>query len=284
MPTVLGLGDNTIDIYVDRGVQYPGGNALNFAVYAKMLGASAHYMGCIGDDDYGTQIENALKAEGVAAPRLRRTAAQTSWSRVRHTDGDRWFDGSHLYSADEYELSLSDDAYFDFFDLIHTSVNSMLDDRIEDIVSVSRRLSYDFSDKFTDSSLNRIAPHLDFAVLSQAGGDFADAVALANKVSDLGAKEVLVTRGSEGALCLSGEDLLQQGIIPTKAIDTLGAGDSFAAAYIVNRLKEVEPKQALLLAAQFASEICQVEAAFGHGQPATHIPDSNRPQREGQMV
>ncbi len=53
MLSLLGLGDYTIDIYVDRGVQYPGGNSLNFAVYAKRLGVDARYMGCIGDDAYG---------------------------------------------------------------------------------------------------------------------------------------------------------------------------------------------------------------------------------------
>lgn len=284
MPTVLGLGDNTVDIYVDRGMQYPGGNALNFAVYAKMLGAVSHYLGCIGDDAFGDLIEEALAAESVSAPRLRRTAKQTSWSRVRHTDGDRWFDGSHLYTADEYQLSLSDDAYFDFFDLIHTSVNSMLDDHIEAIASVSRRLSYDFSNKFTDSSLSRIAPHLEVAVLSQAGEDLSSSEALAQKVANFGVRDVLVTRGSEGALCLSGGQLFTQGIVPTNAIDTLGAGDSFAAAFIVNRLKDTDTQQALQLAARFASKICQVEAAFGRGQPTTSIPDANRPQQEGQMV
>lgn len=284
MPTVLGLGDNTIDIYVDRGMQYPGGNALNFAVYAKMLGAASHYLGCIGEDAYGDQIEEALKAEGVYAGRMRRTAKETSWSRVRHTDGDRWFDGSHLYSADEYDISLDDQAYMDQFDLVHTSVNSILDDRIDEIVSVSRRLSYDFSDKYTDSSLSRIAPHLEVAVLSQAGGDAKAAEALANKVAALGVRHVLVTRGSAGAMCFVGGKLFEQGIIPTKAVDTLGAGDAFSAAYIVEMLKETETQQCLRIAAHFASKICQVEAAFGHGQPAKSIPPSNQSQEEAQAI
>ena len=186
MLSLLGLGDNTIDIYVDRGVQYPGGNSLNFAVYAKRLGADAHYMGCIGNDTYGVQIEDALMVENVPSPRLRRTAARTSWSRVRHTAGDRWFDGSHLYTAEEYGISLDDEAYIGQFDLVHIGANSMLDDKINEIARASKRLSYDFTDKYSDSSLGRIAPHADVAFLSNADGGLPAAHALAKHVAKLG--------------------------------------------------------------------------------------------------
>ena len=32
---VLGLGDNVVDRYVNKGIMFPGGNAVNFAVYAR---------------------------------------------------------------------------------------------------------------------------------------------------------------------------------------------------------------------------------------------------------
>ncbi|GAY79091.1 hypothetical protein NBRC111894_4645 [Sporolactobacillus inulinus] len=32
---VLGLGDNVVDIYEYKQTMYPGGNALNFAVFAR---------------------------------------------------------------------------------------------------------------------------------------------------------------------------------------------------------------------------------------------------------
>ena len=53
MVRVLGIGDNTVDIYVDQDVQFPGGNAVNVAVMMKRLGAEASYLGCIGTDFLG---------------------------------------------------------------------------------------------------------------------------------------------------------------------------------------------------------------------------------------
>lgn len=43
--SALGFGDNVVDRYEHIRTMYPGGNAVNFAVYAKKCGAarSAYY-------------------------------------------------------------------------------------------------------------------------------------------------------------------------------------------------------------------------------------------------
>ncbi len=41
---VLGLGDNVVDKYENLGIMYPGGNSLNFAVFAKKLGHESSFM------------------------------------------------------------------------------------------------------------------------------------------------------------------------------------------------------------------------------------------------
>ena len=38
---VIGIGDNVCDKYYPAKIMYPGGQAMNFSVYAKMLGADA---------------------------------------------------------------------------------------------------------------------------------------------------------------------------------------------------------------------------------------------------
>ena len=71
---ILGLGDNTIDTYVDAGLQFPGGNAVNVAVMARRLGAETSYLGCWGDDEGGRLLEDALTAERVDLSHVRRIA------------------------------------------------------------------------------------------------------------------------------------------------------------------------------------------------------------------
>ncbi len=60
---LLGLGDNTVDTYVDQGTQYPGGNAVNVAVFAHRLGLAAGYLGCLGADAAGDLLLQALQAK-----------------------------------------------------------------------------------------------------------------------------------------------------------------------------------------------------------------------------
>ena len=44
--SALGFGDNVVDKYEHIKTMYPGGNCVNFAVYAKMFGAKrSAYMG-----------------------------------------------------------------------------------------------------------------------------------------------------------------------------------------------------------------------------------------------
>ena len=43
---VIGLGDNVVDMYMHRNVMYPGGNAMNFAVYANLMGG-IRIFGCL---------------------------------------------------------------------------------------------------------------------------------------------------------------------------------------------------------------------------------------------
>lgn len=44
MVKVIGLGDNVVDKYEHIRTMYPGGNALNFAAYAKRLGVNSAFL------------------------------------------------------------------------------------------------------------------------------------------------------------------------------------------------------------------------------------------------
>ena len=47
---LLGIGDNVSDQYVHTNTMYPGGQALNVAVFARMQGAEAGFLGAFGND------------------------------------------------------------------------------------------------------------------------------------------------------------------------------------------------------------------------------------------
>ena len=59
----LGFGDNVVDRYEHIHTMYPGGNAVNFAVYAKKCGAArSAYMGIFGNDAAAEHVIASLEA------------------------------------------------------------------------------------------------------------------------------------------------------------------------------------------------------------------------------
>ena len=97
-----------------------------------------------------------------------------------------------------------------------------------------------------------------------------------------GCGRVIATRGSAGALYYDGADFFRQPPDPVEPVDTLGAGDSFATAFLLSFLEsleragermaadrplyEEEVRAALRRGAAFAAKTCLVQGAFGHGK------------------
>jgi len=61
---IAAVGDNCIDLYVNTGEFYPGGNAVNVAVYVKRMNGDSSYTGVVGNDDYGKFMIASLNKKG----------------------------------------------------------------------------------------------------------------------------------------------------------------------------------------------------------------------------
>ena len=86
MLKVLGLGDNVCDVYLHTGTMYPGGQAVNFAVYARMLGAESDFMGVFGKDAVADHVQASLDAHGVGHSHCRIYEGENGFARVTLVD------------------------------------------------------------------------------------------------------------------------------------------------------------------------------------------------------
>jgi fructoselysine 6-kinase len=278
MVRVLGIGDNTVDIYVDQGVQFPGGNAVNVAVMMNRLGAEASYLGCIGTDFLGDMIKDALASERIDTSHLRVIPGPNAWSRIRHVGNDRVFDGSYPSSRDHYRLVDDDFDFIAAHDLAHSSVYSGLEEELARIGETALLLSFDYSSEYSDTYIARTAPHLDIAFLSDAQGSDDDCTALARQVAAHGPRIVVITRGGKGALALAADRIFEQPVSPARLVDTLGAGDGFIAAFLLATVKGEAIETALEKGAEHAAQVCTYRGAFGYetsirpGQPGLVRP------------
>jgi len=265
-PRILGLGDNTVDTYVDAGRQFPGGNAVNVAVLARRRGAQASYLGCLGDDEAGALIHAALQKEGIELGRCRRIAGgANARALIAHNDGDRRFIGSSPGVRARYDFTDEDFAFIAAHDLTHTSINSDLEDALPRMADAAPCLSFDFSERWTQEYLARTAPEVDIAFLSyprQPDGACEDLLATC---AAHGVAVAVVTRGAAGAIACVGGRIYRQAIVPTKIVDTLGAGDGFIAGFLLAHLRGAQTSDALAAGADYAAQVCTWQGAFGHG-------------------
>ena len=266
MIRLIGVGDNTVDTYLHKRMLFPGGNALNVAVLAQRYGHPSAYLGWLGKDERGDLIMKALEKEGVDTSHCRVIeGVATSYSQVTLVDGDRVFGEAFKGATALLRLEEKDFAYIAGFNLVHTSVFSYIEDQIEALKQASQRLSFDFSQQLDDDYLAKILPHVDIAFFSLADVSQKDMKDLMHKAIASGPSLVVMTRGKDGAWVFDGQNLYHQGIMPVDAIDTLGAGDAFAARFLVEYMDGEPIPLAMKRGAQSAAQNCTWYGAFGHG-------------------
>ncbi|MEJ1160618.1 PfkB family carbohydrate kinase [Prosthecomicrobium sp. N25] len=267
---ILGLGDNTVDTYVDLGLQFPGGNAVNVAVLARRLGCETAYMGCLGSDSTAAVIETALRDEDVDLARCRRRPGPNARVLIAHNEGDRRFVRSSPGVRGAWGgFDAADLAYVGSFDHVHTSIYSELGSALPAIGRVARSLSFDYSERWTPENLAATLPDVGIAFLSYPKVAEAECRRLAEDCAARGPRIVVVTRGLDGSVALVDGEWHRGGVVPTEVVDTLGAGDGFITAFLVSRLCGRTVPEALMAGAAHAASVCRYRGAFGHGSPWT---------------
>uniref|UniRef100_UPI0023A7B09E PfkB family carbohydrate kinase n=1 Tax=Tepidanaerobacter syntrophicus TaxID=224999 RepID=UPI0023A7B09E len=184
MAKIIGVGDNVVDKYLDLGLMFPGGNALNVAVLSYRYGADAAYMGVLGEDRAGRHIYETLQKEGIDVSHVRITEGPNAYSEVTLVDGDRVFVGGDPGVSTQLSFTEDDFEYMKKFDLIHTSVYSYIEDELKNLKETGKIVSFDFSDSYEQSYLNKTLPYVDFAFFSGSGKSLEEIKDFQKKVSE----------------------------------------------------------------------------------------------------
>ena len=272
VPKIVAFGDNVVDCYADHDQMFPGGNALNHAVFAQRFGATAGYTGAVADDPAGRHIRDALVAEGVDVSGLRVLPGRTAFCVIGSRDGDREFLRADL-GVSIIEPLASDLAKIAQADAVHTGRSSHIDSHLMSF-SKGARLSYDFAVVRDPERIETIAPMCFLATFSGGGLTVSEIADLKASVLAAGADWCLVTRGGAGALLAGPGGVWEAEAAPVEVVDTLGAGDTFIARTLVGLLRGEAPDAILAAAAVESARTCGHLGGFGHPAP-TEIDESH---------
>jgi len=293
-PRVLAVGDAIVDVLVpplprrSRGdAQHTvprlrfvaGGNATNFALQSASLGARTTFVGCVGRDPQATVLRDAYRSAHVEA-RLRRDARPTGATvALASADGSRVLVTAVGANA---ALRLRDvpARSLEAADHVHRAgywwTPGLQGRPTATLLARARRAGASTSlDVATEPSgwsprrvasvracLRHVTTFFGNEAEVRAIGGRANPIEAAHGLCRLGAREVVLHRGANGAVWVSGHDVVASPAFRIRTENPTGCGDVFNAAFVFACLRREDVPTSL---------------RFANACAALHLEDASRP-------
>lgn len=253
----------------------PGGKGANQAVAAARLGAKTYFAGCIGADAFGEMQRQTFSEAGIDTTYLKTHPSEPTGTAVILVGDDGQNSIVVIPSANSgilpsdvaaleplfanldavlVQLEIPLETVEAVFDLAHrTGVLSILD------AGPARPLSPDILRKADIVSPNESEVE---AITGVAVTTLDDAKRAAARLREMGAREVVLKLGANGAYYL-GDESFHVPPYPIEPVDTTAAGDAFTAA-LGFAWKSLPRQQAI----QFANATGALAATVAGAQPS----------------
>lgn len=268
-----------------------GGDTLNTAVYLSRLGVDVGYITALGDDPYSDEMIANWQTEGVDTRLVIRAVGRMPGLYAIRTDeqGERsfyyWRERApvrDLFSFSDFFEVQKSLIVTDFIYLTGITLSLFSDKILPDFIDLldaqrahggkvifdsNHRSSCWSSDDRAKEVYCEVLKRVDMALptLDDEKYLFRDKNAgeCANRHHKAGVSEVVIKMGIDG--CVVSREGLHEEIpllVPRKAKDTTGAGDSFNAAYLAARFKGCKPRAAALIAQKLAAKVVMRRGAI----------------------
>lgn len=259
--TVVGLGDAGVEIvlhvprmpgsdekvFTTRIERHPGGVIANTLCALARLGTSARFLGCVGNDEFGSLVRHSLSAFQVDLATLLVRDGEDTFFCVNLLDpkGEKSLivvETTTMFPspADITDQTLAGAA------LLHTT--GLRADTAVKAMTLARARGMQVSLDLEPSTLRQGPDRMRallagtdlvfvnrYALREIAGGAAAEAAAAT--ILQWGPRMVVLTRGSEGSTILTAAERLHVPAFTVPVRDTTGAGDCYSGAFIHGYLR-----------------------------------------------
>ena len=276
----LAFGEVLWDVYPES--QHIGGAPLNFAAHFRKCGGEAHIVTAVGYDNLGDETVKAIRKLGVGTKYLCRTDVETGKCLV--SLNERGVPAYNLLDNVAYDymekLDLNDEnfelLYFGTLSLRHENNIAVLREIIssnsfrEIILDVNIRAPYYSKDVINFAMENATIVKIseeELPTVMQLIGKIASSVGESAEIISANfekLKMVIITRGENGSLvydCVL-QKLYECSAEKVNVVSTVGAGDSFTAAFSAKYLKTGNVTKALKIATKISGYVVSCEEAI----------------------
>src|SRR5450432_1786123 len=287
---IVGIGEILWDVFPDS--ERLGGATFNFSVNARRLGEEVTFVSAVGDDERGRTARLRAESLGLDPDFIQVVpGAPTGWVSVGlDSQGHPDF---KIHRPAAYDRVILDEPVLARLaawnpDWVYYGTLHQMEPASR---AVTRKLleALPAARKFYDVNLRRdcYTPELVFQLLSEADvvklndDEVAAVEAMAGSAAAslrqftaewsrrMGWRAVAVTRGKDGCAVRIGEDYAEAAGHPITVVDTVGAGDAFAAAFLCG----LSQNWSAARTADFANRLGAVVASRAGGLPEWNTGD-----------
>jgi fructoselysine 6-kinase len=167
---------------------------------------------------------------------VQRLPGATALCHVSHVNGDRVLGDYGEGVMAGFLLRPDDLRFLEEYDLAVTGLWGHAEHSPEAIRAMGIPVAFDGAERPFDPAGRIALPHTDIAFFSVDALDDSSLKEKILAVSAAGPKLVIATRGAQGSLAYDGRCFVSCAPAPCALIDTMGAGDSFIAGFLVSWL------------------------------------------------
>lgn len=250
----------------------PGGSVCNTIDGLAHLGAEAAFIGKVGKDELGQKYGDGLKAIG-AKPLLFETETSTGVAMALVTpDSERTF-GTYLGAAIElapediiidlfrnYDIAYIEGYLVQNHDLVRKAAEMA---RKAGLTIALDLASFNVVEENIDFLKEVVAEYVDIIFANEeeakafTGMEPAEAIHALSELCDISVVKI----GKKGSLIKTNSTLIKVGVIDTKAVDTSGAGDLYAAGFLYGFSKNLSIAKCGEIAALTSGKVISVYGA-----------------------
>ena len=232
--TVAAVGFCCADVYEKLNKIYPTGNGVDWGVHLARMGVPVSVVSVVGTDSYGEKMKEALAAEHIDISHLRTEEGDTCKMMMDLKNGT---DRVHLEEIEgvmkNYALTEEEFNFVARHSMLHTDLFGKVLDKLPAWKEKGVEVVMDFSvfSEDPEYECEKLFPYVDYVFLSYDGKKDDHIKEWVKKIHSYGPKLVTATMGELGSICYDGTTLHEFGIVPTRVVNTVGAGDSYIAGF-----------------------------------------------------
>jgi ribokinase len=245
------------EVNIDLLHQSVGGSAANSALTLSKMGIKTGVMTRVGDDYGGNLIHQALKHAGIGTERVISLDKPTGMAFIAVDDQGERSIYVHMGANAHFQLLEEDRTYIEDAKVLH--LTGMYREVVEEASQHAEILSFNpgmLLSSFGLSKLKNTIMKADMLFLNQKESRILTGMEPsigAGYLVEMGVPMVILTMGGEGAALYTPDEIITSPAAETRVIDTTGAGDTFAAAFLASHLQGRDGLECLKEASLVAS-------------------------------